>query len=483
MSKREISRQLRVSRNSVKAIIKAKGSHPKKVRRDEIKLDEEMLQKVYRDCNGWVQRVHEILREEKKITIGYSTLTHKLRKMGLRSNVKLRCDSVPDSPGEEMQHDTTIYTLKVGEKKVKVIASVIYFRYSKIKYLKLYRRFNRFKMKCFFHEALTWFGYCASICIIDNTNLARLSGSGYNAVIVNEMERFAANYGFRFRCHAIGHANRKAGNERAFWTTESNFLPGRTFESMEDLNRQAFEWATDRQFYRKTGKPGIIPAKMFEYEKPYLKALPAFVQAPYNEHQRKTDQYGYAAFAANYYWIPGSGREEVTLLEFDHHLEIYLCRALLVKYELPPEGVKNQTYTSEDSTQPKRRPNNRKKPTAPEEKKLRALSQSVDDWLTKTLKKKGIGRHHLIRSLYQLHLKMGVPLFLRTIERANSYGITDLYTLESIASHLLKNESYVMPDPDLHEEFKSRKSYLDGFSSDDADLSQFDELLSRDKTK
>ena len=145
-----------------------------------------------------------------------------------------------------MQHDTSPYPLTIGEKQVRVVGSLLYFRYSKVRFLKFYRAFNRFKMKCFLHEALTFWGYTAGICIIDNTNLARLRGSGKNAVITPEMEKFAEEYGFEFVCHEIGHANRKAGNERSFYTVETNFFPGRSFETLEDLNRQAFEWATVR---------------------------------------------------------------------------------------------------------------------------------------------------------------------------------------------------------------------------------------------
>ena len=55
-----------------------------------------------------------------------------------------------------------------------IVASVLYLRYSKRRYLKVYRTFNRFAMKCFLHEALMYWGYAAGQCIIDNTNLARL---------------------------------------------------------------------------------------------------------------------------------------------------------------------------------------------------------------------------------------------------------------------------------------------------------------------
>ncbi len=90
---------------------------------------------------------------------------------------------------------------------------------TKIRFLKFYRCFNRFAMKCFFHEALMYFRYLVGVCIIDNTNLARLRGTGKNAVMVPEREEFASRYGFRFVCHEVNHSNRKAGNERSFFTT------------------------------------------------------------------------------------------------------------------------------------------------------------------------------------------------------------------------------------------------------------------------
>ena len=46
---------------------------------------------------------------------------------------------------------------------------------------------------------------------------------------------------------------------------------------------------------RPTTKTRLIPALVFEYEKPYLKKLPVYVPAPYRVLERGTDQYGYTA--------------------------------------------------------------------------------------------------------------------------------------------------------------------------------------------
>ena len=69
--------------------------------------------------------------------------------------------------------------------------------------LKFYRAFNRFAMKCFLHEALTFWEYAAWRCIIDNTNLARLCGGG-SAVIVPEMREFARARGFNLLAMRVG---------------------------------------------------------------------------------------------------------------------------------------------------------------------------------------------------------------------------------------------------------------------------------------
>ena len=73
----------------------------------------------------------------------------------------------------------------------------------------------------------------------------------------------------------------RPGEERSFLTVETNFIPGRTFQSLEDLNRQALEWSTVRMEQRPQGKAGLIPAQAFEHERAFLAQLPRHLPAPY----------------------------------------------------------------------------------------------------------------------------------------------------------------------------------------------------------
>jgi len=238
----DISRQFRVSRNSVRQIIRQQGALPQTVRKDKIQIDPELLRRLYDECEGWIQRMHEKLVEEEKIQVSYPTLTRLVRALGLGRPTSARCDHVPDEPGAEMQHDTTVYRVKLAEQPTRVVASLLYLRYSKRRYLKFYRVFNRFAMKGFLHEALMHWGYAAALCIIDNTNLARLRGSGRRAVIVPEMVSFAERYGFSFRCHEIRHCNRKADGAcyTSFVSLDTRFPKRRGSESFRPWHFTGF---------------------------------------------------------------------------------------------------------------------------------------------------------------------------------------------------------------------------------------------------
>lgn len=475
----QIAKNLRVDRKTVHKIILQKGeiSSGDAKRSDKIALDNELVASLHGQCGGYAKRIHEKLEEEHGKKIGYSTLTARIRELEIGKPINQRCSQVPDQPGVEMQHDTSDYQLKIGEKTVKVIASLIYFRYCKVRYLKFYRYFNRFTMKCFFHEALMHWGYSAPVCIIDNTNLARLRGIGRSAVIVPEMEQFAKSYAFVFLCHEKGHANRKAGNERGFYTTETNFFPGRKFNDLQDLNRQAFEWATVRLIHRPVGKSGLIPAKAFEYEQAFLKKLPDYISPPYLEHTRGIDQYGYIPFDGNFYWVPGLKRFDVKVLQFSDHIKIYHQRSLLAEYEIAHCDVKNKKFSPPGQPQPRYQPKNRKNPTTDEENTLRLFSKTLDAYLNFALKEQvGKRKHQFIRALYYLHQKLSPALFEKAVQRALTYRIFDPGTIERIAVLQMKEGNYHMPWVDIDQEFTSRPCFLEGRFTDEVDLSVYSKI-------
>lgn len=480
-AKKEIARLLGIDVKTVRRIL---GEDPgaERVRSDKILLDSELLKQLHHRCGGYAQRIHEILAEEYKIHIGYSTLTRLISRYGIGVKPPQRHQSYPDLPGVEMQHDTSVYTVDLGGKKRKVVCSGLYYRYSKMRYVKFSFHFNRFHLKSFFHEALGFYLYTAEICIIDNTSLVILYGSGERAIFHPEMLGFARQYGFRWKAHRIGHANRKAGKERNFLTLRTNFFPGRSFRSLEDLNHQAFEWATERFASRPQSGSRLIPRTLFEEEKPYLVKVPADLPPPYLQHQRVVDGYGYITFAVNYYWIPEGVRGTVTVIEYEKSISIYRRNRKLIDYPLPPAGVKNRRFTPPGRPAPSSGPRNRRYGCSEERKKLLRMGELCRLYLDylESPECKVRYKAKLIRDLYRLSTKLEPALFLKTVERALRYRIDSLESFERIASGLLKRDLPALPQPAVGESYEERKSYQLGRFSCEADPSTYKRLLEED---
>jgi hypothetical protein len=292
---------------------------------------------------------------------------------------------------------------------------------------------------------------------------------------VPEMAAFAKTYGFRFLCHAPKHSDRKAGEERSFSTVETNFLPGRTFASLEDLNRQALEWSAVRLEQRPQGKAGLIPAQAFEHERGFLQALPSHLPAPYLVLERSVDEYGYVAVEANYYWVPGTERGRLKVLRYENHLQIYQEGQRAVEYALAADGVRNQQIDPPDKPASQAHPRHRSQPSHEEEKRLRALAPTVSAYVDFLLATPGHLRHQTLRRLWALSQRMSLELFVRSVARAHRYRIHDLKTLERITHLYLQEAPNPLPLPAIDESFRERAAYQEGSLTDTPNLSGYDE--------
>ena len=139
MGVRALARELKLSRNTIRDIIRLKGETPTVAREGKVEVDPELLTRLNAKCKGRKQRVMEELKDEKEIEVKYSTLTRLMRKLGIGVPQDSRCDRVPDEPGAEMQHDTSPYRRELGGVPTKIVASILYLRYAKRRYLKFYR--------------------------------------------------------------------------------------------------------------------------------------------------------------------------------------------------------------------------------------------------------------------------------------------------------------------------------------------------------
>lgn len=461
-------------------IIKQEGLKPSRKRKDKIHPDRELIKKVYKRCAGYARRTHQVLTGEYGVEIGYSTLNRILGEIAAE-NDKRNEQGPPLAavPGEFMQHDTSPHLVKVGGKNVLLQCAGLYFRYSKVRYIKYYRSFDKFAMKGFLFEATSFWKFVCEKCMIDNTSLAVLRGTGPDAVFHDDMNAFARRLGFEWVAHPLKKPNWKAGKERNFRTVETSFLPGRMFRDMDDLNRQAYQWATEWYFRHPDEKTKLVPADQWEIEKPHLQAIPDQVQPPYRDYDRQADKNGFIPVYANYYWIPGVKQHIVKVIEYPGRIKIYRNRELLIEYPLKPCDVKYQRITPEGGPMDKK-PHRSHLTSEPEETKLRqSYGEIVGSYLDFIRSKDGVVRYRnpFIKSLYSISLRVAPSVFEKAIERALAYKINNCEAIERIAVQLMRADIQEWPEVTSSEDFESREAYLEGRVSDEPDLFSYANLL------
>ena len=182
-------------------------------------------------------------------------------------------------------------------------------------------------------------------------------------------------------------------------------------------------------------------------------------------HGREIDQYGYAPFNGNFYWVPGSGRGAVQIIEYSNRIQIVKNRENLAEYELPAHGIKGERIKPPGTPIFKPPPTSAQRSTQPEETSLRAIAPSVAsylDFLQKTPTSK-LKKYKTIRHLHSLSLKLSPKLFTETINRSLQYSIACMDTVERIAVLLMRAGHFQMDaddvDVEISDEVQNRALY------------------------
>lgn len=196
--------------------------------------------------------------------------------------------------------------------------------------------------------------------------------------------------------------------------------------------------------------------------------------APYCGHRRGTDQYGYVSFQGNYYWVPGSRRAEVKVLQYADRLKIYEHRTCVAEYPLPAEGIRNERFSPVGQPAPRHQPRHRQPSSQLEEKRLRAMGAEVVAYVDYVVKTPGIQRHRFLRELFAFSQQVTPRVFAQALQRALRYRVVHLPTVRRIAwLYLCQGEEHV-PDAEFDENFRQRPAYQEGSLTDEPDLSSYD---------
>ena len=426
---RAIARALQVSRAAVRDVLRRGSAEVPRLARPEKALEHrEDILRLLAQCEGSFMRVHEELTKT-GFPLSYPALTAFCRRHGIGQVPKQPAGRYDFAPGQEMQHDTSPHDLHLGGTRRRVQTASLVLAYSRMLFFQFYPRFRRFECKVFLTEALRYMDGACQTCMIDNTHVVVLTGTGRDMLPVPEMAAFAERFGFTFVAHAVGDANRSGRVERMFRFIERGFLPGRRFTDWADANRQARAWC-DRVNARPKRQLKATPREVFAAEHPALRRLPRWIHEPYLLHARLVDVEGYVTLHTNHYSVPTAfvGRR-LEVRETADRVVIYQGPREITTH--PREAEPRSRYVFRSEHRPPRGQGWRhEREPFPEEKDLRRLLPEIEAYLD-ALKRRGKLQTTLaLRQLLRMAREYPREPLLAAIQTAAHYGLYDLGRLE-----------------------------------------------------
>jgi len=441
-SLRQISRGLKLSRNTVRRILRS--ASPAAQERQCLGVSLAYLKSAFERAQGNVVRVQQLLAAEYDLALSYSTLTRWVREAGLRAP-PARAGEYTFGPGEEMQHDHLPHRVTLGDKTVTAQCAGLVLAYSRRLFVQYYPRYTRFEAKQFLLDAARFMDGTCPVCLIDNTSVMLAAGAGENALIAPEMAAFARTLGFEFRAHRVGHPDRKGRIERNFFFVQTNFLPGRSFTDFDDLNRQALAWCREVANANPKRVLGMSPEAAYVIEKPYLQPLPSALPPIYEVLDRVVDLNGYVSLESNRYSVQERlVGQTVTLYKYPAQIQIH-HRGIAVATHARLIGQRDARSTDPTHHRTPTRTNR----TPQIEAQLLRDTPELQAY-ARALKQRGRGRGvRALRRLIEIQRTYPKEPFLAAVRQAAHFGLYDLGRLEKlILRHVAGNFFALNLDPD-----------------------------------
>jgi HPt (histidine-containing phosphotransfer) domain-containing protein len=448
---RTIARMLDVSRGAVRSVLRAQSAEVPRLTREELAGEyEAAIRELYLSSKGNLVRVHEQLLE-RGAALSYQALTAFCRRRQIGAEPPRPSGRYHFAPGEEMQHDTSPHRVEIGGAERLVQTASLVLCYSRRIYIQAYPSFTRFACKVFLTDALRYFGGAARRCMIDNTHVVVLRGTGKSMVPVPEMAAFGERFSFAFEAHEKGDANRSARVERPFDFIENNFFAGRTFDDFDHLNGEAVIWcdkvnAAYMKHLRTTRR------ELFVIEAPTLQPLPAYVPPVYLLHQRIVDLEGYVHVDGHVYSVPYQliGRRVEVREEKDQVLVFEGPRQVAVHRR--HWGPGKQRITEPAHRPPRGSGGFVALTPPPDERDLQAAEPLVAAYAS-TLKTRSTTRWPVaLRRLAQMRRDYPRKPFLAAVAEAAHYGLYDLERLDRMVLRHIAHDYFVVPDTRRHED-------------------------------
>lgn len=365
MSRRAISRALKVGRNTVRDILAAhetaRGAPhlalvPPAVLVRPSQLDGfrpriDGLLATFPDITA--QRVFEELRSAGFVG-GYTAVKVLLRRIRPKASVTPSLATPVYGPGEMGECDWSEYRVEFTQAPPRKLQAFGYtLRHSTRKCFSFHQRNDLFALMDGHVRAFERLGGAARHCKYDNQKPVVLRWEGAQPIFNPRFIDFATYYEFQpVACHPR-RPNEKPRVERSFYELTLSFFRGRKFRDEADLAAQLRHWldtiCDPRPLKRMKRRTRL---ELFEEERPLLRPLPGHPYDTARVLYKLCDIEGYLAWDGNRYSLPYEYVTEILPVRVTEK-ELWVYKpdlSCIARHELKPRGA------GEDATLPGHRP-------------------------------------------------------------------------------------------------------------------------------
>lgn len=238
-------------------------------------------------------------------------------------------------PGVQGQVDLSPYTVLLSSVPTPVVCFSLVLGYSRWHFIRFFLHADVHTV-CYSHVlAFEEAGGVPHEILYDRMKQVVLESHRDGVVYHPLFERLAQHYGFRAVPLAPGYKEGKGKVENPFRYVEGNFLAGRTFHDLDDLNRQAAEWLVGTARVRVHRTTREQPSARLVEEQPALIALPhQRFEAGVVVSRLVGDDFC-VAYETNRYSVPPRlVARTVSVRVLEQRLEVVLAGELVAAHEL-----------------------------------------------------------------------------------------------------------------------------------------------------
>jgi transposase len=332
---KKISRELMISKNTVRKALRSELYHPYQRENCKPGLLSEFMPFLMERTPQLGFNATSLFRELQKLGYagGYSMVKEAVRPLReTYRQIEAATARFETPPGLQAQVDWGSKEVMIGDHSTRIRIFVMVLGFSRAIYVEFTLDEKLPTLIACHENAFAWFGGIPEEILYDNPKTIVLDRATANARINPKFEDFCGYYGYTPRLCRPYRARTKGKVESGVKYVKRSFLPGQEFSSLADASEQVLAWVREVADQRIHGTTHEQPVARFQKEN--LRALTN--RPPYQLQvcqMRRVANDCMISYASNRYSVPWKYvHQSVELQEHDDTLFIYFQGAIIATH-------------------------------------------------------------------------------------------------------------------------------------------------------